>query len=546
MLKLLMRFSDSVTGSWMNAIAFIVLVPCTLAGAQVFNCSSGFNNTAGNACGTPTSYGYPGGYAFEGNAGPLTSGAMTLVPVGQGHNGNALWYQTAVNVQAFTTTFTFVPNGYNLAMVIQNYNVGFCNKFQCGGGAGGEGGFSQFASYPNIPQNNVWAIQFDSYSSVNQGSFTYSTVQQYQSFQAPYMPNAGCTTSCSGGSPWNNGVPNYPINKISSAPVPLNSPASSQGTTTGDTYSATVTYDGWNLSLAMYDATAGGTCTPTSSATCFYNTWSGVLIPEIVGATTAVIGFTAGVGTTASSPILVNGWKYTVNSPTGTPSYTAWNANSTYNDGTTSNASPVYSVAPGTYAGTQSVSISASTSGSYVCYVLSASAPTVFPQPDNNGGCAAGTLYTGAVSISSTATLYAMASSSASSPTTSLGPPSTLVAGTYTITGGGPASTPTFSPTAGTYTGTQSVTISTSSSGAVICYTSNGSTPATNGSTGCTTGTLYSSAVSVSTSETVKAIAGGTGYPDSSVGSAAYTINPATNAVALGGKITIGGKLTIQ
>lgn len=86
------------------------------------------------------------------------------------------------------------------------------------------------------------------------------------------------------------------------------------------------------------------------------------------------------------------------------------------------------------------------------------------------------------------------------------------------------AAAPTFSPAAGTYGSTQSVSISTISSGAVICYNTTGSSPATNGSTGCTTGTLYTSPVTVSSSETLHAVAGGTGYTDSSVASAAYVI----------------------
>ena len=83
--------------------------------------------------------------------------------------------------------------------------------------------------------------------------------------------------------------------------------------------------------------------------------------------------------------------------------------------------------------------------------------------------------------------------------------------------------TPTFSPGTGSYGSTQSVTIS-ATGGSVICYNTTGS-PATNGTTGCTTGTLYTGAVSVSTSETLYAVSGGTGYTDSSVGSATYTIS---------------------
>lgn len=86
------------------------------------------------------------------------------------------------------------------------------------------------------------------------------------------------------------------------------------------------------------------------------------------------------------------------------------------------------------------------------------------------------------------------------------------------------ANTPTFSPVAGTYSGAQSVTISTTSIGAIICYSTT-ATPATNGTTGCTTGTLYVSPVAIVATSTLQAVAGGTGYTDSSVGSAAYTIN---------------------
>lgn len=110
----------------------------------------------------------------------------------------------------------------------------------------------------------------------------------------------------------------------------------------------------------------------------------------------------------------------------------------------------------------------------------------------------------------------------------------------------GTAATPTFSPGAGTYTGPQSVTITTTSPGAIICYNTTGA-PATNGTTGCTTGTLYSGAVTVSTTETLFAVAGGTGYSsDSSVGSAAYTINASPSNHLLSGGITISGGVVVK
>jgi hypothetical protein len=83
--------------------------------------------------------------------------------------------------------------------------------------------------------------------------------------------------------------------------------------------------------------------------------------------------------------------------------------------------------------------------------------------------------------------------------------------------GGLPAATPTFSPAAGAYTSAQTVTISETTSGAAIYYTTNGTTP-TIGST------LYSSPITVSATEKVMALATAPGYLQSAVGSAAYTI----------------------
>jgi len=110
--------------------------------------------------------------------------------------------------------------------------------------------------------------------------------------------------------------------------------------------------------------------------------------------------------------------------------------------------------------------------------------------------------------------------------------------GVFQFSGAPPvASTPTFSPVAGTYVGTQSVTIS-ATTGSVICYNTTGA-PATNGTTGCTTGTLYAYSVSVSASETLYAVAGGTGYTDSAVGSAAYVITtPPTPQFTISGTAT--------
>lgn len=94
---------------------------------------------------------------------------------------------------------------------------------------------------------------------------------------------------------------------------------------------------------------------------------------------------------------------------------------------------------------------------------------------------------------------------------------------TVTVTYGGGSTvetcaTPTFSPAAGTYNEAQDVTISTTTSGASIYYTTDGTTPSS------TNGTLYTGAINVSSTTTIKAIAVKSGNNDSQVAEATYTI----------------------
>jgi uncharacterized repeat protein (TIGR01451 family) len=81
------------------------------------------------------------------------------------------------------------------------------------------------------------------------------------------------------------------------------------------------------------------------------------------------------------------------------------------------------------------------------------------------------------------------------------------------------AAVPTITPGTGNYSGTQMVTISTTTAGASIGYTTDGSTPTE-------ASTLYASAISVTSTTTIKAIAYKTGWLDSSVASATLNITP--------------------
>ena len=88
------------------------------------------------------------------------------------------------------------------------------------------------------------------------------------------------------------------------------------------------------------------------------------------------------------------------------------------------------------------------------------------------------------------------------------------------------AATPVFSPNGGNYLGTQNVTISTTTQNATIYYTTDGTDPTTSS-------TVYSGPITMSATTTLKAMAAATGYANSEIASATFTINaPITIAEA--------------
>jgi hypothetical protein len=163
---------------------------------------------------------------------------------------------------------------------------------------------------------------------------------------------------------------------------------------------------------------------------------------------------------------------------------------------------PYFSPVAGIYTSAQSVTLATTTSGATIRYTTDGSTPSE----------TRGTLYAGAIPIGSTTTINAIAYESGQTD-------SAVSTSVYTIV---QAATPTFSPPAGTYTSAQSVAISSTTSGASISYTTDGSTPTE------THGTVVSNGgtVLVSTNTTLKAIAFESGYADSNVGTAIYTITP--------------------
>jgi hypothetical protein len=282
-------------------------------GQTIFNCSA-FNSGAGT-CGASGSNNTLGANNFKLNSTTTTSitgsGQVQLAPAHSSHTAMSANFTTPVNVQAFSTTYTFIPSGNTLAFVLQNTNnqpgyqgIGFFN------GAGCEGGFYQA---PNVTLsgtylNNVFAITMDGFNNVDPvangpfaNGFTYSTTNLYTSGYDPCHPNDG--------DPGYRSYASFVTN-----PVPLNSPATQFNTTTGHVYSVTITYDGSNLIENLFDVTAGGTCPGPS---CFTHTWTGVNIPSIVGGSnTALAGITAStVSAGNAGAVLINSWSYTQGTP---------------------------------------------------------------------------------------------------------------------------------------------------------------------------------------------------------------------------------------
>ncbi len=158
-------------------------------------------------------------------------------------------------------------------------------------------------------------------------------------------------------------------------------------------------------------------------------------------------------------------------------------------------ATPAFTPAPGNYQTAQKIAITDTSKGAVIYYTTNGTTPTT-----------ASTKYTAPITVSASETIEAIAV--ASGFTTS----KTAVAA-YSIT----TAPPTFSPKAGTYTGAQKVTLADATTGAVIYYTTNGTTPTT-------ASTRYTAPISVAVTETIKAIAVATGHANSPVVTAAYTI----------------------
>jgi hypothetical protein len=423
--------------------------------------SDGQSATAVNGF-TVTSSGSGGGIAFGSGFtansmilnGTATIGgtALTLTSTTPTFQAGSAWYPTAVNIQNFTTDFSFQtsagsPTADGFTFTLQNQGTTAL------GGAGGNLGYG-LTTTPGV------AVKFDLYNNKGEGS---DSTGLYVNGASPTTPATDMTGS-----------------------VDLHS---------GHVFKVHMTYDGTTLTMTITDT--------TNTALTFTQSWP-VNIPSTVGANTALAGFTGATGGYTSNQNILS-----------------WTMSSTSGSGGGTVATPTFNPAGGTYLGTQTVTLSDTTSGATIFYTLDGS------QPGTSAGSptSATKQYSGPLTVTSTETIKALAT--ASGMTTS-----GTASATYTIES--QVATPTFSPVAGSYSAAQPVTISTTSPApTTIYYTTDGSTPTTSS-------TVYSGPITVSTSETLKALATKSGYFNSNVGTAVYTIG----STGGGGGIAFGSGFT--
>jgi hypothetical protein len=180
------------------------------------------------------------------------NGTRLRVTDGGSYEASSAWYNTVVNIQQFTTNFSFqVTGGTNppadgFAFVIQG---GSSTALGPGGGGlgygpdavGGTGGLA-----------NSLAVKFDLYSNNGEGADSTGL----------YV----------------NGVsPTTPAVDMTSSGVNLH---------TTDVFNVQISYNGTNLTMQITDTTTHAT---------FTQTWP-INIPTTVGGNTAYVGFTGGTG----------------------------------------------------------------------------------------------------------------------------------------------------------------------------------------------------------------------------------------------------------
>ena len=385
----------SLTNSPVASVAYFIQL-----GGTGINFGNGFANAS-------SAMAFNGSTVLDGSRLELTTGAV--------NQAASAFYNTPINIQTFTTDFTFqlvnaVADG--ITFTIQGKTP--TSVGEAGGGLGY--GPHLPGGTPGIAKSV--AVKFDLYNNAGEGK-----------------DSTGLYT--------NGASPTIPSIDLTKTGIDLHS---------GHTMTAHMIYDGTNLTMTLTDTVTNATYT---------NGWA-VDIPSIVGGNSAYIGFTGGTGgstakqeiltwtlvstgtlESAATPVLSPGAGtytlpqsvtitdatpgasifYTTDGSTPTLSSTQYTgpvalsatttvnaiataanksssmiASATY---TIQTATPTFSPAPGTYTAAQSVSILDSTPNATVYYTLNGTPPNT-----------SSTVYTGPITIGSATTIQAIAAAS--------------------------------------------------------------------------------------------------------------------------------------
>jgi hypothetical protein len=196
-----------------------------------------------------------GGLYFV-NGAVLTGGLLELTDGGE-LEANAVWTSTRVNVQNFTSDFSFLESAATadgFTFTLQNFGDTAIGPL---GGALGYAGIT-----PSV------AVKFDLYNNAGEGNDSTGF----------YV---------------NGAMPTVPAVSMSASGVNLHS---------ADLMHAHINYDGTTLTLVLTDTVTGASFTNAGA----------INIPATLGANTAYAGFTAGTGNSSAVQQIVN-WTFVVN-----------------------------------------------------------------------------------------------------------------------------------------------------------------------------------------------------------------------------------------
>ncbi len=444
-----------------TAIAVAAGMNASPALAQTYTISTAQGNIS-----YPTGFSASPQLVLNGSA-AISGTAIALTNGGSGQAGT-FFYATPVNIQAFTTNFTFQivnPSADGMTFTIQNSTQKYWAHGNNAGGLGYQG------ITPSV------AVKFDLFNDSGEGADSTGL----------YL---------------NGAAPTIPFTDMSATGINLHS---------GDTMAVQMSYDGTTLSMTITD---------TVTAATWSTSWP-VNIPSTVGANTAYVGFTGGTGGLTSTQNVLT-WSfapvtspvaatptftpaagsysstqsvtiadatagaviyYTTNGTTPTTSSTVYSgpisvaatetinaiavasgyANSSVGSAaytitaSTATATPVLSLASGTYNVSPVVTITDATSGAKIYYTVNGTTPTT-----------SSTLYSTPITVASSETIEAIAIAPSFTQ-------SGVASAAYSLV----AATPVISPAGGTFTAPVSATITSASTGATIYYTTNGTTPTT-------------------------------------------------------------------